>query len=68
MKPELTSVTSPEFAVVLLKPLRELVYCSAEDCEEPARLTITCADLAQNDSPYCAGHAHVMFADWMVGV
>jgi hypothetical protein len=50
------------FRVVLLDHIET---CSEEDCGNDTRLACESRDAAP--VPYCTAHAHVVFADWMVG-
>jgi hypothetical protein len=50
------------FRVVLLD---QVELCNDEDCENETRLAVESRD--QAPLPYCHAHAHVLFADWMVG-
>lgn len=50
------------FRVVLLDHIEQ---CNEEDCENDTRLAVESRETAA--LPYCHAHAHVLFADWMVG-
>jgi hypothetical protein len=67
VKPEPDPDVAPDagdfFRVVLLD---HIVQCSEPDCENETRLAAETRDAAI--LPYCTAHAHVVFADWMVGV
>ena len=46
--------------------LPKIVQCSESDCDQDTRLAIETRD--SEALPYCNQHAHVVWADWMVGV
>lgn len=45
--------------------LDHIETCHEEDCENDTRLAVESRDAAP--VPCCQAHAHVLFADWMVG-
>lgn len=47
--------------------LDHIEHCSDEDCYQDTRLVILTHE-GSVPVPYCTAHAHVVFADWMVGV
>ncbi len=61
--PYLSSDAGQYFKVVLLDHIET---CSEEDCESDTRLAIETHEDG-DPRPYCNSHAHVVFADWMVG-
>jgi hypothetical protein len=67
------SATDPYLAAdanqfIRLVLLDHIEACSEDDCESDTRLAIESSDTAGHLAPYCPAHAHVVFADWMVGV
>jgi hypothetical protein len=46
--------------------LDHLEECAEEDCSEETRIAVATQD-DPSGSPFCKDHAHVQFADWMVG-
>jgi len=61
---EFTSITRE------ISEMRGRLLCSDDLCDNDASVLVTCADHFDHQldaEPYCASHAHVLFADWMVG-
>jgi hypothetical protein len=46
--------------------LDHIEQCSEDDCHADTRISVQTHD-AIVGVPYCNAHAHVLFADWMVG-
>lgn len=42
--------------------------CSEDECPNDSAVFITDKQNDLERAPYCIGHAHVIFAEWMVGV
>jgi hypothetical protein len=53
-----------QFLLVTL--IDHLETCSEDDCTQDTRIEISTED-GVDALPYCSAHAHVVFADWMVG-
>jgi len=52
---------------ISVRLLDHVESCSDEDCYQNTRLAILTSENPV-PQPYCSAHAHVVFADWMVGV
>lgn len=51
---------------IRIELLDHIEQCSESDCFQDTRLTVQTE--TEHAMPYCTAHAHVVFADWMVGV
>ncbi len=48
-----------------LRFVDHLATCTEDDCDQDTRIEVETQD--EKSRPVCSQHAHVLFADWMVG-